>query len=139
VAYLYWLFFWREAKKGTVRITCERLHPTAQLRLMHTEIERALRIRDARLLDQPHRLKLELPCKLPSLHDTPPVPSKHLTRCLRNRVQASLASCQTLQGPLEQSLVRTYTHHFPREPRREHLEEYERSRALTPWATSFVD
>src|SRR6476660_9870415 len=71
-----------------LRITRERLHPTAQLRLMHTEIERGLRIRDAPLLDQPHRLKLELTCKLPSLHDTPPVPSKHLTRCLRNRVQA---------------------------------------------------
>src|SRR5260370_19507176 len=25
---------------------------------------------------------------LPSLHDPPPAPSKHLTRCLRNRVQA---------------------------------------------------
>src|SRR4029077_12009806 len=71
-----------------LRIPRERLHPTAQLRLMHTEIERGLRIRDAPLLDQPNRLKLELPCKLPSLHDTPPVPSKHLTRCLRNRVQA---------------------------------------------------
>src|SRR5260370_34561481 len=42
------------------------------------------------LFDQPHSLKLELACKLPSLHDTPPVPSKHLTRCPRNRVQASL-------------------------------------------------
>src|SRR5206468_12716474 len=40
-------------------------------------------------LDQPHSLKLELARKLPSLHDPPPVPSKHLTRCLRNRVQAS--------------------------------------------------
>src|SRR5580704_1483728 len=57
---------------------------------MHTKVLRGLRIRDAPLLDQPHRLKLELPCKLPSLHDTPPVPSKHLTRCLRNRVQATL-------------------------------------------------
>ena len=38
-------------------------------------------------------LKLELAGKLPSLHDTPPAPSKHLTRCLRNRVQAiSLAA-----------------------------------------------
>src|SRR6266550_1687771 len=38
--------------------------------------------------DQAHSLKLELAGKLPSLHDTPPAPSKHLTRCLRNRVQA---------------------------------------------------
>ena len=39
------------------------------------------------LLDQPHSLKLELPRKSPSLHDPPPVPSKHLTRRLQNRVQ----------------------------------------------------
>ena len=71
-----------------LRIIRKRLHPTAQLGLMHTEIERGLRIRHAPLLDQPHSLKLELACKLPSLHDTPPVPSKHLTRCLRNRQQA---------------------------------------------------
>src|SRR5271167_2955645 len=80
------------AGERMLRITRERLHPTAQPRLMHTEIERGLRIRDAPLLDQPHRLKLELTCKLPSLHDTPPVPSKHLTRCLRNRVQAILVA-----------------------------------------------
>src|ERR1700694_5645232 len=55
---------------------------------MHTQIVRGLGIRDAPLFDQPYSLKLELPCKLPSLHDTPPVPSKHLTQCLRNRVQA---------------------------------------------------
>src|SRR5579863_5588514 len=59
---------------------------------MHTEIVRSLRIRHATLFDQPNSLKLELSCKLPSLHDTPPVPSKHLTRCLRNRQQARLAS-----------------------------------------------
>src|SRR5205823_7756779 len=45
------------------------------------------------LLDQAHSLKLELAGKLPSLHDPPPAPSKHLTRCLRNRVQA-----KTLKG-----------------------------------------
>src|SRR5215207_3827664 len=56
---------------------------------MHTEIMRSLAIRHAPLFDQPHSLKLELACKLPSLHDAPPVPSKHLTRCLRNRVQAN--------------------------------------------------
>src|SRR6266566_1473197 len=54
---------------------------------MHTEIVRGLRIRHASLFDQPHSLKLELACKLSPLHDPPPVPSKHLTRCLRNRVQ----------------------------------------------------
>src|SRR5271155_4580140 len=57
---------------------------------MHTEVLRGLGIRHAPFLDQPHSLKLELAGKLPSLHDTPPVPSKHLTRCLRNRVQARL-------------------------------------------------
>src|ERR1700688_3183804 len=56
---------------------------------MHTKVLRGLRIRDTPILDQPHSLKLELACELPSLHDTPPVPSKHLTRCPRNRVQAS--------------------------------------------------
>src|ERR1700722_14722641 len=55
---------------------------------MHTQIVRSLRIRHAPLFDQPHSLKLELARKLPPLHDSPPVPSKHLTRCLRNRVQA---------------------------------------------------
>src|SRR4029453_5409971 len=47
-----------------------------------------LHIGPAPVLDQAHSLKLELASKLPSLHDPPPVPSKHLTRCLRNRVQA---------------------------------------------------
>src|ERR1700722_13744752 len=65
-----------------------RLYPATQLRLMHAQVLRGLRIRDPAVLDQPHRLKLELACKLPSLHDPPPVPLKHLTRCLRNRVQA---------------------------------------------------
>src|SRR5262249_36036358 len=41
------------------------------------------------ILVQAPRLKLELRRELPSLHDPPPAPSKHLTRCLRNRVQAS--------------------------------------------------
>src|SRR5579864_5442055 len=58
---------------------------------MHTKVLRGLRIRDTPILDQPHSLKLELPCKFPSLHDTPPVSSKHLTRCPRNRVQANRA------------------------------------------------
>jgi hypothetical protein len=46
----------------------------------------------APLFDQAHRLKLELPRKLTPLHDPPPAPSKHLTRCLRNRVQANYAT-----------------------------------------------
>src|SRR5262245_65612918 len=48
------------------------------------------KIGHASLLDQAHSLKLELAGKLPSLHDPPPAPSKHLTRCLRNRVQANI-------------------------------------------------
>src|SRR5712692_5723589 len=55
---------------------------------MYTQLLRGLHIRNAALLDQAHSLKLELAGKLPSLHDAPPVPSKYLTRCLRNRVQA---------------------------------------------------
>src|SRR5665647_242601 len=56
---------------------------------MHRQVLLGLCIRHAALLDQPHSLKLELACKLPPLHDPPPVPLKHLTRCLRNRVQAT--------------------------------------------------
>src|SRR5271155_1197857 len=65
---------------------------------MHTKILRGLGIRYAPTFDQPYSLKLELSGKLPSLHDTPPVPSKHLTRCLRNRVQAS-TTCFDLAPP----------------------------------------
>src|SRR5436190_21686938 len=72
-----------------LRIIRQRLHPVAQLRRMDTQVLRGLHIRHAAFLDQPHSLKLELARKLPSLHDPPPAPSKHLTRCLRNRVQAS--------------------------------------------------
>src|SRR5215831_4441238 len=70
------------------RIVGKLLHPIAQLRHMHAQVLRSLHIGHASLLDQAHSLKLELACKLSSLHDTPPAPSKHLTRCLRNRVQA---------------------------------------------------
>src|SRR6266567_2110223 len=58
---------------------------------MHAQVLRSLHIGHASLLDQAHSLKLELARKLPSLHDPPPAPSKHLTRCLRSRVQASAA------------------------------------------------
>src|SRR5260370_7191118 len=71
------------------RIVGELLHPIAQLRHMHAQVLRSLHIGHASLLDQPHSLKLELAGKLPSLHDPPPAPSKHLTRGLRNRVQAN--------------------------------------------------
>src|SRR5437016_3593961 len=70
------------------RIVRKRLHPVAQHRLMHTQILRGLPIGHAAILDQPNSLKLELACKLPPLHLPPPVPSKHLTQCLQNRVQA---------------------------------------------------
>ena len=53
-----------------------------------TQVLRGLGIANPALLDQPYGLKLELPRKLPPLHDAPPVPLKHLTWCLRNRVQA---------------------------------------------------
>src|SRR5262249_13413398 len=55
---------------------------------MHLQVLRSLRVRDPSIPDQPYCLKLELPRKPPSLHDPPPAPSKHLTRCLWNRVQA---------------------------------------------------
>src|SRR5260221_10351378 len=56
---------------------------------MHAQVLRSPHIGHTSLLDQAHSLKLELAGKLPSLHDPPPAPSKHLTRCLRNRVQAN--------------------------------------------------
>src|SRR5262245_54905329 len=71
------------------RIVGKLLHPIAQLRHMHAQVLRSLHIGHATLLDQAHSLKLELAGKLPSLHHPPPAPSKHLTRCLRNRVQAT--------------------------------------------------
>ena len=57
----------------------------AQLRLVNTHVPRRLHKRNAPIPDQAHRLKLELACELPPLRDPT---SKHLTRCLRNRVQA---------------------------------------------------
>src|SRR5947207_15182407 len=72
-----------------LRILGQLLHPIAQLRRVNVQVLRCLHIRHASILDQAHGLKLELPRELPSLHDPPPAPSKHLTRCLRNRVQAS--------------------------------------------------
>src|SRR5208337_2877676 len=66
------------------------------------QVLRCLRIRDPAIPDQPHRLKLELPRKPSSLHDSPPAPSKHLTRCLRYRVQAKKPSqTRTQTLPLE--------------------------------------
>ena len=62
------------AWKRVLRIICKLLHPIAQLCRMNAKVFRRLRIRNAALLDQPDSLKLELPCKLPSLHDAPPVP-----------------------------------------------------------------
>jgi hypothetical protein len=45
-----------------------------------------------RKMVEPYRLKLKLACELPTLlHGLPPAPLNTLTRCLRNRVQASSA------------------------------------------------
>jgi len=44
-----------------------------------------------------------------------------------------------LDPELRDSLVRIYTRHFSREPRRKHFGEYERSRALTLRATSLLE
>src|SRR5260370_38365149 len=80
------------ARKRMFRIVGELLHPIAQLRHMHAQVLRSLHIGHPSILDQTHSLKLELAGKLPSLHDPPPAPSKHLTRCLRNQVQATSRS-----------------------------------------------
>src|SRR5215208_1365070 len=71
---------------------------------MHVQVLRCLNIRNAPILDQAHRLKLELPRKLTPLHDPPPAPSKHLTRCLRNRVQANLDTCNGVSAALRHDL-----------------------------------
>src|SRR6201989_3001867 len=76
------------AWEGLRRIVRQRPHPAAKLGRMHPQVLRGLRITNPALLDQPNSLKLELTGELPPLHDAPPAPSKHLTRCLRNRVQA---------------------------------------------------
>src|SRR5438105_6041432 len=60
--------------------------PIAQLRHMHAQVLRRLRIGHASLLDQAHSLKLELAGKLPSLMTYLRL---HLTRCLRTRMQAN--------------------------------------------------
>ena len=44
-----------------------------------------------------------------------------------------------LDPELRESLIHIYTRHFSRELRREHFREYERSRALTLRATSFLE
>jgi hypothetical protein len=82
------------------------------------------------------------------------VPSREVVRTLWNfyRLQLLARQCPThrragvrdaffdwLDPELRDSLVRIYTHHFSREPRREHFGEYERSRALTLRATSFLE
>jgi hypothetical protein len=74
-----------------LRVLGELLHPIAQLRRVNVQVLRRLHIGHASILDQAHGLKLELSRKLPSLHDPPPAPSKDLTQCLRNRVQAKSA------------------------------------------------
>jgi len=83
-------FLWMLTLAGErmLRIVHQRLHSVTHLRRMHTKVAPRLRIQYAAVLDQTYRLKLELSRKLPPLHDPPPVPPKHLTRCLRNRVQA---------------------------------------------------
>src|SRR4051812_8431292 len=86
---------------------------------MHTEILRRLRVRHAAFLDQAHRLKLELPRKLPSLHGPPPAPSKHLTRCLRNRVQANASKLRAERVELQWGFADLYAlmfFHLSRSP-----------------------
>jgi hypothetical protein len=76
------------AGKGMLRVLGKRLHPVAQHRSVHAQVAGGLRHLHTALRDQFDSLKLELACKSPSFHGPPPVPSKHLTRCLRNRGQA---------------------------------------------------
>src|SRR3954469_8752395 len=99
-----------------LRIVRQLLHPIAQLRRMHAQVLRRLHIRHASIFDQAHSLKLELSRKLSPLHDAPPVLSKHLTRCLRNRVQATtmfagqaLAQSATVEiEPAQRTKIKEY-------------------------------
>src|SRR5262249_36322265 len=93
------------AEKGVLRILGELFHPIAQLRRVNVQVLRCLNIGHASILDQAYSLKLELSRKLPSLHDPPPAPSKHLTRCLRNRVQATCYSLPNICLPLSLEAV----------------------------------
>src|SRR5262249_3780339 len=80
-----------------------------RMQAVSVEVLRCLHIGHASILDQAHGLKLELPRELPSLHDPPPVPSKHLTRYLRNRVQARPVP-QVLRGPQQKRQNRRRAH-----------------------------
>src|SRR5690606_5302792 len=75
--------------KGMLRIGAEFPDPFAQHVLMQIQIAGGLRHRNAPILHQPHCLKLELAAELPSSHSHSPVPSNTLSRCPRNRQQAS--------------------------------------------------
>src|SRR5262249_28578744 len=84
------------ARKGVLRILGELLYPIAQLRRVNVQVLRCLHMGHASVLDQAHSLKLELASKLPSLHDPTPVTTKPLTRCLRNRVQATSCNLSSM-------------------------------------------
>src|SRR5262249_14454039 len=74
---------------GRIAQACARPpRSTASARTRATHQSRAAVITRRPILDQAHRLKLELPREPASLRDPPPAPSKHLPWCLRNRVQA---------------------------------------------------
>jgi hypothetical protein len=73
-----------------LRIGAELFHPLPQHILMNVQIACRLPNSNTALPHQLDSFKLELPRKLPSLHDPPPVPLNTLTWCLRNQGQASL-------------------------------------------------
>ena len=63
----------QQAFPGQGQMKPEQLE-IAQLCRMNLQVFRGLRIRDPAISDQAHSLKLELPRKSSSLHDSPPVP-----------------------------------------------------------------
>lgn len=63
--------------------------PLAQHVLVQIQIAGSLRNGNTPILHQPHCLKLELGAELPSSRSNSPVPSNTLSRCPRNRQQAS--------------------------------------------------
>jgi hypothetical protein len=58
------------ARESMLRVLGQFLHPIAQLRRVNVQVLRRLNIGHASILDQAHRLKLELPREFPSLSMT---------------------------------------------------------------------
>jgi len=80
------------ARKRVPGVIPKPPHPAAQNGHEHTQIPGGLRNTHPTIPDQPHSLLLEFSRKLRSFHNQPPILSKPLSQCPRNRQQASLVA-----------------------------------------------